>query len=398
MSQQPIARSPDLQRLRNEGYDIAIVAGFLVMRGVPYLNSNGQVGRGVLISNLEVANNATIRPTIHTTHFDGEFPCHADGRAIEEIRAGDANVLVSETILGRHYFSAKPQPTLQYDDYYHKMTTYAEMLGGPARVVEPTATAQTFAVVEADEEDSVFHYEDTATSRAEIVSVASKLRLDKVAIVGLGGTGSYVLDYVAKTHVREIHIFDGDKFLQHNAFRAPGAASGEELSEQLPKVIYFQREYSKMRRGIVAHPIYLNAGSLHMLEGMDFVFLCMEGAGKRAVVEKLEQSGIPFVDVGMGLYFSEGALGGLVRTTTSTPGMRRHVHDLDRIAFANGDGRNEYEKNIQIAELNALNAAFAVIRWKKQFGFYLDQEHEHHSTFSIGGNEVTNEDRGEGEG
>lgn len=394
MSQQPIARSHDLQRLRNEGYNISIVDGFLVMRDVPYLTAERVTARGVLISKLEVANDATSQPTDHTTYFDGSYPSHEDGRPIEEIRAGTANLVVSPSITGRHYFSAKPQPSLKYTDHFHKMTTYAEILGAGARAIDPGATAQTYAVVEPDEEDSVFKYEDTASSRAEITEVSRKLRLGKVAIIGLGGTGSYILDFIAKTPVREIHLFDGDKYLQHNAFRAPGAASGQELELQMAKVVYLDSIYSKMRHGIVAHPEYIGPENLHLLEGMDFVFLCMEGPGKKRVVEKLEQQETPFIDVGMGLYLVNGALGGILRTTTSTRSMRGHVHEKGRIGFAKGDDRNEYDKNIQIAELNAMNAAFAVARWKKLFGFYIDQEREHHSTYSIGGNEMTNEDEG----
>jgi tRNA A37 threonylcarbamoyladenosine dehydratase len=56
-----------------------------------------------------------------------------------------------------------------------------------------------------------------------------------------GGTGSYVLDFVAKTPVKEIHLFDGDIFDQHNAFRAPGAPSGEELEQRLKKVAVHDR-------------------------------------------------------------------------------------------------------------------------------------------------------------
>ena len=78
----------------------------------------------------------------------------------------------------------------------------------------------------------------------------------KIAIIGLGGTGSYVLDLVAKTPVKEIHLFDGDTFLQHNAFRSPGAPSGEELRAKLPKVTYLKNAYGKMHTGIVAHPVY----------------------------------------------------------------------------------------------------------------------------------------------
>lgn len=54
---------------------------------------------------------------------------------------------------------------------------------------------------------------------------------------------------------------------------------------------------------------------------------------------------------------------------------------------------DEYAQNIQIADLNALNAALAVIKWKKLCGFYQDFEHEHHSTYTSDGNAMTNEDQ-----
>ena len=132
--------------------------------------------------------------------------------------------------------------------------------------------------------------------------------------------------------------------------------------------------------------------TLHELEGLDFVFLCMEGKGKRPIVEKLETLGIPFVDVGMGITVKGDRLRGQIRTTTSTPPRRNHVWEKNRIAFMTADEVNEYDKNIQVAELNALNAAIAVIKWKKLFGFYADDGNEHFSVFVIAGNETINED------
>jgi hypothetical protein len=41
--------------------------------------------------------------------------------------------------------------------------------------------------------------------------------------------------------------------------------------------------------------------------------------------------------------------------------------------------------------LNALNAALAVIKWKKLMGFYQDLDFEHHCTYTIGGNMLRNE-------
>jgi len=62
----------------------------------------------------------------------------------------------------------------------------------------------------------------------------------------------------------------------------------------------------------------------------------------------------------MGVYLTGDSLGGIVRTTTSTPKQRDHVRAESRISFSAGDGNNEYDRNIQIADLNALNAALAV--------------------------------------
>jgi hypothetical protein len=393
MSRRLFDLNPELKRLRDEGYNVAISNGFLIMQDVPYVNSNREIKRGFLATPLLLANDKTQPPDSHTIHFGGEYPCDQFGHAIERIRATDAAVDVGGQLRADRTFSAKPQPSGRYENYYDKITTYADILSGPARKLDPNATAKTFPVIIAEDADSVFRYIDTASSRAEIVAISDKLKMKRVAIVGLGGTGGYVLDLIAKTPIEEIHLFDGDVFFQHNAFRAPGAASGSELEEKPLKVQYFQRLYDKMRKGIVARPDYITAANSNVLEGFDFVFLCMEGGDKACIVKKLEELKIPFIDVGMGLYVSDGSLGGIVRTTTSTESKRDHVWTKRRIPFAVNADRNDYDLNIQISDLNALNAALAVIRWKRLLGFYLDQEHEFFSTYTIGGNDIANEDQ-----
>src|SRR5690606_35692073 len=131
-------------------------------------------------------------------------------------------------------------------------------------------------------------------------------------------------------------LIDGDEFLQHNAFRSPGAPSIDELREVPLKVNYLKSIYSKMHRNIVVHPEKLSANNLHLLNGITFAFLCMDaGEPKRLVVEKLEADGISFIDVGMGLELINGSLGGIVRTTASTPVKRDHLRH--HVSFA-GDG------------------------------------------------------------
>ncbi len=392
MSQRPISRSRDLKRLRDEGYDLEIRSGYLLVKDVPYVNARREVKRGILVSTLTMAADVTTTPDNHVAYFIGDHPCRADGTEIDQIKNPSGGKTLAQDLVVNQTFSAKPHDP--YPDYYAKVTTYVTILSGYAQLIEPGATAKTFRPVEAGagEEETVFKYIDTASSRAEITSVMEKLAaVKKIAIVGLGGTGAYVLDFVAKTPVQEIHLYDGDRFLQHNAFRSPGAPSIEELKAQPSKAAYLRDIYAKMRNGIVAHEVYVGPENVDELRDMTFVFLCLEGPAKKLIVEKLEAFGIPFVDVGMGVYLTEGSLGGILRVTASTPAKRDHVRN--RISFSDDADRNEYEVNIQIADLNALNAALAVIKWKKLFGFYQDLDHEHHCTYTIGGNMLLNEDR-----
>jgi hypothetical protein len=128
------------------------------------------------------------------------------------------------------------------------------------------------------------------------------------------------------------------------------------------------------------------------LRGMDFVFLCLDkNSPKKLLAEKLEQFSVPFTDVGMGTEVTDNALGGILRITTSSALKRDHFRA--RVSFEDALGDDDYNRNIQIADLNALNAALAVIKWKKLFGFYRDLKSEHHSQFSIDTNLLINEDR-----
>jgi len=141
-------------------------------------------------------------------------------------------------------------------------------------------------VVVPDEEDnSVFNYLDTAATKAGIVAANQKLEGPKIAIIGAGGTGSYVLDFVAKTPVAEIHLFDADIFLNHSAFRCPGAPSLDELNQKQTKVDYLAGVYSRIRKKVIPHNYFIDKDTVEQLKEMGFVFICIDkGTGKRLIV------------------------------------------------------------------------------------------------------------------
>ena len=107
------------------------------------------------------------------------------------------------------------------------------------------------------------------------------------------------------------------------------------------------------------------------------------------IISHLKKIQIPFIDVGLGVNTVDDVLIGTVRVTTGT--SDKHDHLADRISFVEEDN-NDYNTNIQIAELNCLNAVLAVIKWKKLCGFYQDLREEHHCTYSINVAQLTNED------
>lgn len=394
MSRQPIAHNVDLTRLENEGYALDVdIEGFLLVKNIPYVTKERQVKSGTIIGRIKTS--GTIDDIIgfhdHTVHFIGDIPCDHNGNPLTKVVIGSSSYPLGTRITANHHFSSKPGPQ-GYPSMYAQIRQYATILESYAHKIDPEVTAKHGPIIPSDPEESgPFAYMDTASVRAGIVTVTAKFRQKRVAIVGVGGTGSYVLDLVSKTPVSEIHLFDDDKYLTHNAFRGPGATTVDELRALSSKVFYWRDKYSAMHTGIVAHEYRVNGGNVQELASFDFVFLCMDsGPDKLEIVIALEEMGIPFIDTGIGVQEVAGALRGTVRATASTNEKRDHLRQ--RVSFAPPRDDNDYERNIQVADLNALNATLAVIKWKKLCGFYHDFEHEHHTTYTINSHLLTKDD------
>lgn len=389
MSHPLVNHSDDLQKLVDEELVIEIRNEFLFIYRIPYLDSNRQVQYGTLVSNLQVSGNRTVSNPDHTVYFAGEMPHDLDGSPLTSIINNSNQQTVADGFKVNHYMSSKPKPN-GYTDYYHKMTTYIDIISGPAKAVDKSITEKGNRKIN-NHGESVFQYMNTNASKPELSSLNNKFKEQKVAIVGLGGTGSYILDLISKVPVKEIHLYDGDWFYNNNAFRAPGAASIEDLNIPQKKTDYLAGIYSKMHKGIISHPEYLTSEDVNKLENYDFVFLSLDkGELKKEIIELLEDSSIPFVDVGMGIHNKNNSLTGLLRVTTGTPSNTSHIWETDTIPFSD-DLEDEYDSNIQIAELNSLNAALAVLKWKKLNGFYQNLGNEFNMFYRINSNKILNE-------
>lgn len=391
MSRLLISHSADLKRLRDAGYEVEVRANYLLVHAVPYLDASGNLLHGTLASELTLASPLqTAAPSTHVAYFVGSYPHNADGTRITALEHATGPFQWAEGLALDFSFSNKPRSG-GFVDYFDKMVSYVNVIWHQARARYPDCDPITFKVVESHDSDSVFEYEDTASSRAGIQVIAQQMRSQKIGIVGLGGTGAYILDLVAKTHVAEIHLFDGDRFRQHNAFRAPGAASRGDLERGLAKVEYLRERYAPMRRGIIGHDVYVTEANVAELSCFDFVFVCVDrGSARRTILEFLNGTNVPFIDVGMDVQVVEetNKLWGTCRVTTSTPNMRDHL--AARISTGDREADELYRSNIQVAELNAMNAVLAVIRWKRLCDYYHDDSGDHDCTFTSSINKIVN--------
>ncbi|MGW2696728.1 ThiF family adenylyltransferase [Streptomyces sp. NPDC001296] len=386
MSTALLARDPDLSRLLDDGYDVVLQAGHLIVRHIPYVTEARAVDYGFLAYPVTLSGDRLVSGTDHRIWFAGSPPCNEHGQRLP--MANPETRAITDGLRADFMLSSKPGPA-GYPDEYTKVTAYARIIADQAQAIDPSVTPTPGAAWQEIDEDSPFVYRDTATSRAGLAAVNRRYRGHRIVIVGLGGSGSYILDQVAKTEVDAIMLVDGDTFDNHNAFRAPGAPSIDTLRSRPNKAAYFAALYSHMHRGITACEEYLDEDNLVLLDGATFVFIASDdAASKPAIMDWLEARDVPFIDVGMGIEEIDGRLG-LLRVTTSLPGRRQEArHRVPSPA----PERDAYGRNIQTADLNALNGVLAVTRWKRAMGIYADVTDEGHSTYSLVTNEIANED------
>lgn len=368
MSTSPFAADPSTSRLLAKDYCLSFEGNHLIVEHVPYVTSAKAVAYGRLALPVVFSGEALQDATgDHTIWFIGEQPCDEQGRPLPgPARSPHA---VTPHVTANFMISSKPKNGGVFANTYEKVTSYVRVLSHPARALDPTATPTPGAGWTEIPDDLPFVYPDTGTARAGLADLNELFRGHRIGIIGMGGTGSYILDQVAKTWVDAIDLFDGDAFDNHNAFRAPGAADIEDLKLRPNKAEHFARQYSQMHTGINAHPVFITADNLDELSACSFVFMAAADASEKSeILAWLRQRGIPTIEVGMGIRDEGGRLSGLLAVVNHYPG------EPETLASVSTGGANEYDRNIQVADLNCLNAMLAVGNWKKYLGYYAAAE------------------------
>ena len=83
MSRTLISLSTDLKRLDDDGYEIEVRGGYVLVKHVPYVAEDRDIRYGILISTLALAGDVTTKPDSHTVWFMGSIPCDQNGHSLE---------------------------------------------------------------------------------------------------------------------------------------------------------------------------------------------------------------------------------------------------------------------------------------------------------------------------
>jgi hypothetical protein len=373
------SRNDDIQRLLEKGYALRFDSEYLVVRDIPYLDDQKSLQIGAILTKLIFIDNVRVKQENHVIYFAGGVPHGLDGKPIPNLGGGQANIPLSKNdVRVQRSFSNKPNGG--FPDFFEKIEHYVRVISGPA-ITLYGANPLTFRVDNDVVADSVFKFHDTLTSRAEIGDLASLLKQEVVAIIGLGGTGSYLIDFFVKTPVKEIRGFDGDEYHVHNAYRSPGRLDEAELGKGKAEI--YQHRYENFREGLSLHRKYIDRSSAEDMKGVTFAFVCIDkGTARSAIFDLLIGLGIPFIDVGLGLDRNAGPVSGMLRATYYSVDDAAKIRDM-KLAETVDDPDDIYRANVQIAELNALNACLAIIRYKQLKGFYLDAKSAYHILFAL---------------
>ena len=362
------------------GFSVAAEADVVRAIGVPCLLEGGVVGTCTIEKSYDRASgkpDKRIGGAVHGIRIqpdeaiDGRV-YNADGTPIGNHIAGDGKTWSAISI--KKGGQGSPEDDGSARDLIHR---YAKQIVG---AISAAGYSETHSLAK----PGPFKIPNTFEARAALGPVQDRIRGQRIAIIGLGGTGGYVLDLMAKTPVPEIHLLDADEVEWHTFMRAPGAPTTEEIeslrSNPLTKVAYYHSKFASLREGIYPHAIRIDSpsalGEFLSSHPVDFVFVCIDQKKNSdtprqdVVYEALSEAEIPFVDSGVSITLENDMVRGAVTTSFHAEGSEAWK---EAIPNARVEGNVPGYRNVQLPEVNALAASLAVMEWRRRTEQYVSK-------------------------
>ncbi len=362
------------------GFTVRVGSDLVVAEGAPCLFANGKVGSCSIEKSFDPGTgkpNARIGGDIHAVlikadeEHDGRV-YQADGNPIGNHIGGDGKTWSQISIKKGSPSSPEADASAREVIYrYAKQIVGAVSAAGHHDPASPP-------------EQGPFKIPNTFEARAAIGPVQDRIRDQRIAIIGLGGTGAYVLDLIAKTPVQAIYLLDSDRVDWHNLMRAPGAPTDDEIEFlkkiRLDKVAYYQAKYDSLRERIHAHAVRVDS-STRFAEFLseypvDYAFVCIDqrkecdSPRQDVVYAALSEAEVPFIDSGVSITLENDAVSGAVTTSAYAAGSLAWQNAIPNAIV---EGNVPGYRNVQLPEVNAVAASLAVMQWRRRTEQYVSK-------------------------
>ena len=362
------------------GFTVGVEADVVRAIGVPCLFADGVVGTCTIEKSFDpVSGKPTKRigGAVHGVRITADeerdgLVYHADGTPIGNYIDGDGKTWSNISI--KKGGQGSPEEDGSQSDLIHR---YAKQIVGAVSAAGYSETASLA-------KQGPFKIPNTFEARAALGPVQDRIRDKRIAIIGLGGTGAYVLDLMAKTPVPEIHLLDADHVEWHTFMRAPSAPTTDEIESlrrnALTKVANYRSKYDSLREGIYAHAVRIDSSSVftNFLSSnpVDFAFVCIDqqkdsdSPRQDVVYAALSKAKIPFIDSGVSITLEDHTVRGAVTTSFYAEGSEAWK---EAIPNARVEGNVPGYRNVQLPEVNALAASLAVMEWRRRTEQYVSE-------------------------
>ncbi len=362
------------------GFTVEVKVGVVRATAVPCLLAGGVVGTCTIEKSYDPASgkpNELIGGADHGVRITADeerdgLVYHADGTPIGNCIDGDGKTWCAISVKKGRQDS--PEEDGSASELIHR---YAKQIVG-------AVSAAGYSEIHSLAKPGPFKIPNTFEARAALGPVQDRIRDQRIAIIGMGGTGAYVLDLMAKTPVSEIHLLDADKAEWHTFMRAPGAPTTEEIeslrSDPPTKVAYYHSKYASLREGIYPHVIRIDnpsiLGEFLSSHPVDFAFVCIDqkkdsdSPRQDVVYEALTEAAISFLDSGVSITLEADSVRGAVTTSFYAAGSETW---REAIPNARVEGNVPGYRNVQLPEVNALAASLAVMEWRRRTEQYVSE-------------------------
>ena len=295
---------------------------------------------------------------LHTANIRGLL----DGRLYD--RSGHE---LTNGVIGRPHSSLVLSVKLkgrEYADAWEALNNYVKLiyslfLGRSASSGQAVLRPYTFDVL--------------SDQRPEAVEWRGLVAQERVAIVGLGGVGAWIADFVVKADVQEVHGWDFDCIEPKNILRMPGGLDPDVWIGR-PKADWFQQTYSLIHSNVHGHNLRVRPENVReVIESATFGFVAVDDAEDRMMVcDTLANTGIPFVVAGLSPVRKDKRVSVSMRIVTAHVGVSSWREAIPQVGQA---GQDDYG-SLELPGVYSMAAGWAIQSWRKMRGQFWQEKRE----------------------